>query len=143
MEWDKVAKTISAGVAGITTFVLGEPNVFLQILIVMVIADYASGVIAAIVTDKLNSEVGFKGILKKAMYFFVVLVAHCVDTATGADGVLRNVTIGFLIANEGISILENTSRCGVPWPKKLKDVLEQLRDENNKPEDISDDDNKM
>ena len=34
----------------------------------------------------------------------------------------------FFIANEGISLLENVSQMGVPFPEKLKDVLIQLRD---------------
>ena len=42
---------------------------------------------------------------------------------------LRSLTIGFLAANEGISVLENTARCGIPLPKKLIAALEQLRGE--------------
>ena len=134
MDWDKVVKTISAGLVSIATFLFGSPDVWLKMLLLMVIVDYISGVVAAWMAGKLNSKIGFLGILKKVMYFFVVVVAHCIDAVTGADGVMRNLTIGFLIANEGISILENTARCGVPWPQKLKDVLEQLRENNDKAE---------
>lgn len=131
MDGTRTVKTLVAGIASLATFVFGEPDLWLQFLLVMVIADYISGIAAATITGKLNSKVGFAGIVKKVMYFFVVVVAHCIDTVTHAGGVLRNLTIGFLIANEGISILENTSRCGVPWPQKLKDVLEQLKDKSN------------
>ena len=131
MEWDKIVKTISAGIASLATFAFGEPDLWLKLLLLMMIADYISGITAAVVSHTLDSRVGAIGILKKVMYFFVVMVAHVIDLVTNAGGVLRNLTIGFLIANEGISILENTSRCGVPWPKKLKDVLEQLKDKNN------------
>ena len=127
MEWDKIVKTISAGIASLATFVFGEPDLWLKLLLLMVVADYISGIAAAVIAHTLNSRVGALGILKKVMYFFVVVVAHVIDVVTNAGGVLRNLTIGFLIANEGISILENTSRCGVPWPQKLKDVLGQLK----------------
>ena len=39
---------------------------------------------------------------------------------------LREIVILFFIANEGISLIENSSEF-VPIPKKLKDVLIQLR----------------
>ena len=39
--------------------------------------------------------------------------------------------VGF---NEGISILENAAELGLPLPKKLIDVLKQLRDDNDKEE---------
>ncbi len=131
MEWDKIVKTISAGIASLATFVFGKPDLWLKLLLLMVVADYISGIAAVVIAHTLNSRVGALGILKKVMYFFVVVVAHVIDVVTNAGGVLRNLTIGFLIANEGISILENTSRCGIPWPKKLKDVLEQLKNKNN------------
>ena len=67
------------------------------------------------------------------MYFFVVAVAHCVDVATGAGGVLQGIAVGLLISNEGISILENCAECGIPIPEKLIRALEQIRgDEQEK-----------
>ena len=49
----------------------------------------------------------------------------------GGSGVVRGVVIAFYLANEGISILENAGKLGVPYPQKLKDVLEQLKEEKN------------
>jgi phage-related holin len=37
----------------------------------------------------------------------------------------------FYIANEAISVLENAGRMGVPYPKKLKELLEQLKKDND------------
>ncbi|MDY3791615.1 MAG: phage holin family protein, partial [Oscillospiraceae bacterium] len=34
--------------------------------------------------------------------------------------------------NEGVSLLENMGNLGVPLSKKLKDVLEQLKTDNDK-----------
>jgi phage-related holin len=42
---------------------------------------------------------------------------------------IRGLVIGFYIANEGISILENVGRMDVPYLSKLKDILEQLKDD--------------
>ena len=68
------------------------------------------------------------------MYFFVVAVAHCVDVATGAGGVLQNIAVGVLISNEGISILENCAKCGIPVPERLIRALAQIKGENRETE---------
>ena len=129
MDYGKILRTLVAGIASVTTFVFGKPDVWLMSLLVMVITDYISGLAAAYMHNELSSKVGFNGILKKIMYFFIVAVAHCIDVATGADGVLQNLTVGFLIANEGISILENCARCGIPIPGKLLKAFAQIKGE--------------
>jgi hypothetical protein len=39
------------------------------------------------------------------------------------------------LANEGISILENASKIGLPVPKKIRAVLDQLKEEDEELED--------
>ena len=133
-------RAVCAGGAAILTYIFGGADNWLIGLVVLVVADYVSGVIAAYIHKELNSKRGFAGILKKVLLFCVVAVANIVDNATGAGGVLRSLSIGFLMANEGISVLENAARCGVRMPERLIKALEQLRGENKeKPPDISSD----
>lgn len=124
----KIFRGFMSGFAAALTYAFGGADKWLIGLIVIMIADYISGVIAAIIKHELSSRKGLAGILKKMLILCVVAVAHIVDEATGANGVLRALTIGFLMANEGISVLENCAKCGVSMPKKLLIVLEQLRD---------------
>lgn len=132
-DWLKFARLAGAGLASICTFLFGAPDIWLLTLLAFIVIDYISGVIAAYIHHELSSQVGFIGILKKAMYFFVVAIAHCVDVATGAGGVLQGIAVGLLISNEGISILENCAECGIPIPEKLIRALEQIRgDEQEK-----------
>ena len=132
-DWLKFARLAGAGLASICTFLFGAPGIWLLTLLAFIVIDYISGVIAAYIHHELSSQVGFIGILKKTMYFFVVAVAHCVDVATGAGGVLQGIAVGLLISNEGISILENCAECGIPIPEKLIRALEQIRgDEQEK-----------
>jgi phage-related holin len=42
------------------------------------------------------------------------------------------MVIFFFISNEGVSLLENASRIGLPIPQKLKDILSQLHDGGGK-----------
>lgn len=122
-------KYISAAVCALFSFVFGDIDVFLEVLIAFAIIDYISGVIAAIVKNELNSAVGFRGIFKKVCIFLVVAVAHMIGHALDMPSV-RSLVCGYYIANEGISILENTAKAGLPIPEKLKQILEQLRNDS-------------
>ena len=131
IDWGRFARIFIAGMASICTFLFGKPDIWLMTLLAFVVIDYVSGVIGAYINLQLSSHIGFIGILKKVMYFFVVAVAHCVDVATGANGVLQNIVVGIMIANEGISILENCTKCGIPIPDKLLKALEQIKGDGN------------
>lgn len=112
-------------------YFLGGWDISLQILIVVVVLDYITGVCQAIYNKKLNSMVGLKGIVKKVGYFIIVAVAVMLDRIAGNTGAIRTLVIYFFVANEGISIIENWGRMGLPLPQKLIDTLEQLKNDNN------------
>lgn len=106
---------------------LGGADGFLYVLIAFVIIDYITGVINAIISKALSSEIGFKGICKKVMIFILVGVAHLIDLFILQEGTaIRTAVIFFYLANEGISILENSAKLGLPIPKKLKEILSQI-----------------
>ena len=110
---------------------IGGWDGFSNALVTMVVIDYITGVMAAIVAKKVSSDVGAKGIIKKVFIFCLVAVGHIIDTKViGSGSVVRTAVIFFYISNEGISIIENAVNIGLPVPKKLKDVLDQLKGEN-------------
>ena len=126
---DNIFKNIMAGICTILSFLFGDMEGLMVALIALIILDYISGVIAAAVEKRLSSEVGAKGIAKKIFMLLIVALANIVDINVIGDGhVLKTVTVVFYICNECISLIENAGRIGVPVPKKLLDVLEQLRD---------------
>lgn len=112
-------------------YLLGGWDIALQTLLIVISIDYISGLCKAIYNKKLNSKVGIKGIVKKFAYLLTVALAVELDQITGGTGAIRTLVIYFFVANDGISILENLGGMGIPLPNKLKEVLEQLRDENN------------
>ena len=130
---DNIFKNIMAGLCTILSFLFGDIEGLMVALIALIILDYISGVIAAAVEKRLSSEVGAKGIAKKIFMLLIVALANIVDINVIGDGhVLKTVTVVFYICNECISLIENAGRIGVPVPKKLLDVLEQLRDRDDK-----------
>ncbi len=130
---DNIFKNILAGVCTVLSFLFGDMEGMMIALVALIILDYISGVIAAAVEKRLSSEVGAKGIAKKIFMLLIVALANIVDINVIGDGhVLKTVTVVFYICNECISLIENAGRIGVPVPKKLLDVLEQLRDKDDK-----------
>ena len=115
---------------------LGRADGLLITLIVLAVVDYATGVISAAVRKKLSSQVGFIGIAKKLFMFALVGVGNLVDVnALGGTAVLRSAIICFYIANEALSIIENAGELGLPIPTKLKQIMEQLRENNDDKKD--------
>ena len=110
---------------------LGGVDGFLYTLIVFVVVDYVTGFLAAVAEKNLSSEVGFRGIAKKVVIFLLVGVANLIDVnVLGQGAVIRTAVIFFYLSNEGVSILENAGRLGLPIPKKLRAILEQLKDDD-------------
>lgn len=126
-----VLKSVVSGIIGIAGFLIGEFDGLYKALLALIIADYITGVIVAVVKKQLSSEVGAKGIAKKILMLIVVAVANMLDVQIiGGGAGLRNITIIFYAANEVISLLENTGKLGLPYPPKLLDVLEQVKNKD-------------
>lgn len=111
-------------------WVLGGWDGFLYALVTFVVIDYLTGVMLAILEKRLSSEVGARGIFKKVLIFALVAVGHIIDAQVITNGsAVRTAVIFFYLSNEGISILENAAKIGLPIPEKLKLVLDQLNKE--------------
>ena len=108
---------------------LGGWDVILKALLMLVVLDYVTGVLKAIVTKTLSSAVGFKGLIRKVVIFIVIATAVTMQSVIGDSVPLREIVMIFFICNEGISLLENASEF-VPIPEALKATLIQLRDKN-------------
>src|SRR5699024_2311524 len=104
---------IVTALCGFIGWFLGGLDGFLYALIILVVADYITGIMCAIFDKELSSEIGYRGIFKKVLIFILVGVGHMIDTHLIVDGsVLRTAVILFYCTNEAISLLENASRLG-------------------------------
>lgn len=123
-------KGIVAVGGGALSYAFGGWSVLLQLLIGIAIIDYASGVIASAVEGKLSSKIGYKGIFKKIMIFFVVAVGHFIDVMMNTHSSVRDAATIFYIVNEVLSILENAGRAGVPVPDVIKKAIQVLQNKD-------------
>lgn len=122
---------LDVGVAflgGILAYLWGPFDALLLSLVVMVVLDYLSGVIKAIVNKQLSSEVGWKGLLKKLMLFLLIGLGCVIDRLLDCNGAIRAALCFFYIANEALSVLENFGAMGLPLPDFLKKILVKLRE---------------
>lgn len=126
INYKDIANILWAGISTFFVYAFGGIDVAFKCLIIIMILDYSTGVIANRVN--LDSKIGFKGIAKKVMILALVAVGAQVDKATGTDGyICRTLVTMFYIANESLSIVENSAKMGLPVPQKLIDCLEQLK----------------
>jgi len=127
-QHDNLIKAILALGATALHFLFGGWSLPLQILVAFVVIDYICGFWAAFTRKELDSSIGARGIAKKVGFFVLVAIAHLLDQMAGMGApVLKTATIWFLLANEGLSILENLGEIGVPIPKTLQDALRRLK----------------
>lgn len=111
--------------------IFGQWDSILWALLVIMVLDYLTGIIKAIYTKTMSSEIGFKGLLKKITILIIVALSNVLQQITGDNVAIREIVIMFYIANEGISVLENVAVIYPRMPQKLKDILLQLRGEDD------------
>jgi toxin secretion/phage lysis holin len=118
---------IFALLGGYLGWFLGGFDGFLYTLVAFVTIDYITGVMVAILERRISSNEGAKGIFKKIVIFSLVGIGNLIDMYLIKEGsAIRTAVVFFYISNEGISILENTTKIGLPIPKRLRNILEQL-----------------
>lgn len=129
---DRIVQIVTGSICAICGFVWGEINGLLLALIAFMVLDYITGLSVAVVKKELSSAVGFKGIFKKVIILILVGVGNILDVhVLGEGSICRSAVIGFYLANEGISILENAGKLGLPLPKKLLEILKQLKNKED------------
>ena len=120
-------KTLAAVSGAAVSFFFGGWSTLLGVLLAFVVMDYLSGMVAAAIEGVLSSSVGLKGIARKVFIFGMVAVAHLVDTAIADGHVFRDATIFFYLANELLSIVENSGRIGLPVPDIIRQAVDVLK----------------
>lgn len=129
MQNKNIFNSIVAGTGVLFTWLFGEWDLIFKVLASFMLLDYITGVLVAFIEGTVDSRVGFKGILKKVLMLILLTVGVLLDRMLGTEWLFRTATCYFLIGNEGLSILENVAKTGLPLPNKLKDGLLQLKEE--------------
>ena len=128
-EFWNMIQLIFTAMGGWLGYFLGGCDGLLIALVLFAVVDYLTGIMCAVVDQKLSSQVGFKGICRKVLIFLLVGIANIIDVQViGTGSVIRTAVIFFYLSNEGVSILENAAQLGLPIPEALKAALAQIHD---------------
>ena len=113
------------------SFLVGGVDKLITALLVFVVIDYVTGLIAAWKTATLDSKKGFEGIKRKIVMLLIVILAHWIDVSIFGVSTCRSMVIFAYLGNEGLSIVENLDRMGYSEyiPAFIRDKLVQLRNE--------------
>lgn len=127
----KKLELLSSTFISVFTYLFGGLDSLIRTLLIIIVLDYITGIIKALIKKKLNSTIGIKGIIKKLGYLLVVILVTNIDNILGDNTqALRTLVLYFFIANESISILENWALIGLPLPQKLYNSLEKLKNDD-------------
>lgn len=144
----KVTEMLAAICGAVASFFCGLPPIIWILLAVMTI-DYITGITCGLMgkspkteTGGLSSSEAFKGLLKKALIIFIVLLAALLDKAIsmGMGDVKFEAVAGatclWFIASEGFSIIENAASMGITIPRVLIQALEIMRSKGDGKKEI-------
>ncbi len=135
---DKI-KSVITGVLAVLSGFFGVLYIPVLLLVSCNIIDYITGLMASKYRgNAINSNVGFKGIVKKVCMWLLVLIGAMVDMILvyAQDYVGIDLKINFVIAllvtfwllmNEFISILENINDMGVKLPPFLLPIIKNIK----------------
>lgn len=127
-----ILKSIMSLLNGVSYYLFGKLDSLIYALIALTVIDYITGVILAIYQGKISSNIGFKGICKKVMMFALISLGNIMGQyVINVGDSLKIIIIMFYLSNEGISILENATKMGIPFPKKLKESIQQMNKNNS------------
>lgn len=127
-----VVGAAGAGMGTLFTWLFGSWEIGLKVLLTCMVLDYVMGLMCGTKDKQLSSTKGYLGLKKKFTMLIILILAVLIDRLLGQGWMFRTLVIYFYASMEGISILENAAKLGVPIPEKLKEILVQLKEGNKK-----------
>ncbi|TCL42414.1 phage holin family protein [Harryflintia acetispora] len=136
--WNYGAKgaEVSAAVAAVGTFlagILGGWDFMMIALLWAMGLDVLLGLLCAVKVRNVDSQVMLWGGINKVLVLLFVAFGVVMDRALSFDNpYIRTAIICFYLGREGLSIIENSAKLGMPWPGFITALLEQLKERGEK-----------
>ena len=124
---------IAGVVGGFIAALLGGWDSALATLVVFMGIDFVTGLVTAVMgkskhsdSGLLNSKAGWIGLAKKFCILLMVVVGVRIDILLGTTYIRDTVCISFCL-NELLSIIENATLMGIPFPPVIKKAIDVLQ----------------
>ena len=130
-----IVRSVKAAVGCVVSVVLGL-HWTIQLLVVAIGCDILTGLIAAGIARKLDSNTSYVGLAKKGLMLTIVAFAEISSRIanlyiavpwSGELWTLGAALAGYYCVHESLSIAENLGRSGVPLPQFMMVALVRLR----------------
>lgn len=125
--------TITGLAGGFIAAIFGGWDSALATLVVFMGIDFVTGLVTAVMgkskhsrSGALNSKAGWIGLAKKFCILLMVVVGVRIDILLGTTYIRDTVCISFCL-NELLSIIENTTLMGIPYPPVIKKAIDVLQ----------------
>ncbi|MGN0575278.1 MAG: holin family protein [Ruminococcus sp.] len=112
---------------------LAAGTLALATLVVFMGIDFVTGLVTAVMgkskhsrSGALNSKAGWIGLAKKFCILLMVVVGVRIDILLGTTYIRDTVCISFCL-NELLSIIENATLMGIPFPPGIKKAIDVLQ----------------
>lgn len=130
--------TVVGMVGGAIASLFGGWDAALLTLLICMAIDYITGLVVAGVfhaspkseNGGLESWAGWKGLIRKVVTLFIVVIAQLLDKSIGTTYIRDAVVIAFAV-NEILSIIENAGLMGVPIPNVLMRAIDVLKSKSD------------
>lgn len=116
------------------SYLFGGYDDLIKTLMLFILIDFITGLLNAFYKGSFISSEMRKGLVGKTVMFLIIVVSVRIDILFNLDSLTRTCVCYFYIANEGLSILENLDKIGVPFPNFIKNRFETMKDNSNKGE---------
>ena len=135
---------IAGIVGGFIATLLGGWDSALATLVVFMGIDLVTGVVTAVMgkskhssSGSLSSKAGWVGLAKKFCILLMVVVGVRIDILIGTNYIRDTVCISFCL-NELLSIIENTTLMGIPFPPAIKKAIDVLQTKIGRTDETTD-----
>lgn len=128
---EKYIATVSGVIGAFISYLVDGIGMAVSVLILMMAIDYITGLIAATYQRKLNSRIGFNGLLRKCYYLFMVSGVYAIQLIIPGIGWAGDGVAVGLSVMELISITENGAKMNLPMPDQVKKILLIVSDKIN------------
>ncbi len=132
---------------GFIAAIFGGWDSALVTLVIFMSIDFFTGVVTAAMKKSkhtesggLSSKAGWFGLAKKVCTLLLIAVAVRMDIMLGTTYIRDAVCISFCL-NELLSIVENTSLMGIPYPPVLKNAIDILQKKTGRTNESEEDEN--
>lgn len=102
-------------------------DAYIHIFAGVIVLDILTGIIKAWLNKNLNSTIGRRGLVEHLAVLVLGVTVYPYLIFIGFEEV-ATAFIFFFIATYGLSLIENLSEIGVPFPKGIKKRLEKIKE---------------